>query len=158
MSKRFTAHSTFIIERELPGRPAYAFRFWSEPDMKKRWAACHADWQTIDYAFDFRVGGSEVNRLRTPEGVIHGFRSYYLDIIAGSRIIYAYEMSADEARISASLTTVEFVPSGDRTRMIFTEQVVFLDGRADAQTRQEGTEMGFSRLASELERDIKPGS
>src|SRR5687768_10515810 len=103
MSKRFTAHSTFVIERELPGRPAYAFRFWSEPDMKKRWAACHADWQTLEYAFDFRVGGSEVNRLRTPEGVIHGFRSYYLDIVAGSRIIYAYEMSVDEERISASL-------------------------------------------------------
>jgi uncharacterized protein YndB with AHSA1/START domain len=153
MIERSTAHSTFVIERALPGRPAYAFRFWSEPEMKARWASCHPDWETIEHGLDFRVGGSEVNRLRTPEGVVHGFRSYFLDIVAGIRIVYAYEMSLDDERISASLATVEFAPAKGGTLMTFTEQAAFLDGRADAQMREEGTEMGFARLAAELERD-----
>jgi hypothetical protein len=34
--------------------------------------------------------------------------------------------------------------------MTFTEQAVFLDGLANAKDRQQGTELGFERLAFEL--------
>lgn len=154
MTQRSAEHASFIIERNLPGRPKHAFRFWSEPEMKRRWASCHTDWQELEYSFDFRVGGSEVSCLKAPDGSLHAMRSYFLDIVEGCRIIYAYEMTADGNRISTSLATVEFTPSETGTLMTFTEQAVFLDGLASAETREEGTEMGFDRLKLEIEKDL----
>ncbi|WP_274426697.1 SRPBCC family protein [Chelativorans sp. YIM 93263] len=154
MIQHSAEHATFVIERSLPGRPQHAYRFWSEPEMKRRWASCHSDWQELEYRFDFRIGGSEVSRLKAPDGTVHAVRSYFLDIIEGHRIIYAYEITADDNRISTSLATVEFTPSDTGSLMIFTEQAVFLDGLASAEGREEGTEMGFERLKLEIERDL----
>lgn len=154
MARLSVNHSTFAIERMLSGRPRHAFRFWSDVDLKRRWTSCHPDWRVIEQGFDFRVGGTEVNRLKTPAGVLHDFHAYYLDIVQGARIVYAYDMSVDGRRISASLATVELVPSGSNTTMIFTEQIAVLDGQADVKGRTEGTEMGFERLALELEREL----
>ena len=61
-------HSTFVIERELPGGPKHAFRFWSEPALKKLWTGCHPDWTVLEDRFDFGIGGEEAIRWRTPEG------------------------------------------------------------------------------------------
>lgn len=45
-------HSTFVVERDLPGSPAYAFRFWAEPELKRRWTDCHPDWAVLEDRFD----------------------------------------------------------------------------------------------------------
>ena len=55
------------------------------------------------------------------------------------RIVYAYDMYVDDAKISVSLATVEIAPEGSGTRMRFTEQAVFLDGYDDAGSRERGT-------------------
>jgi uncharacterized protein YndB with AHSA1/START domain len=153
MTEPSAAHATFVIERRLAGSPRHAFSFWSRPDMKRRWTSCHPTWTTMDYSLDFRAGGGEVSLLRSPEGTLHGMHAHYLDIVETKRIVYAYEMTAGETRISASLVTVLFEPTAAATRMVFTEQVVFLDG-GSARDRQEGTESGFDRLALEIERDL----
>jgi uncharacterized protein YndB with AHSA1/START domain len=139
-------HSTFVIERELPASPTHAFRFWSEPDLKKRWNDCHLDWTVLDDVLDFRVGGAEFKRWRTTEGDEQTFQAHYLDIVPASRIIYAYDMTFKGQRLSASLTTVEFMPFGKQTRMTFTEQVAFLGGVDPRRQRVLGTESAFDRL------------
>lgn len=139
-------HTTFVIERELPGSPRHAFRFWAEPKLKERWTGCHPDWTVLEEKFDFRAGGSEVKRWRTPEGDELTFHAFYLDVAAEQRIIYAYEMSFKGERLSASLVTVELTPSAARTRMTFTEQAAFLGGGGTRQQRVMGTEEGFERL------------
>ncbi|WP_139811930.1 SRPBCC family protein [Ensifer aridi] len=139
-------HTTFVIERELPGSPRHAFRFWAEPKLKERWTGCHPDWTVLHEQFDFRAGGSEAKRWRTSEGDEQTFNAFYLDIAPGQRIIYAYEMSFRGERISASLVTIELTPSGAQTHMKFTEQAVFLGGGGTRQQRVMGTEEGFDRL------------
>jgi uncharacterized protein YndB with AHSA1/START domain len=74
-------HTVFVIERELPGSPRHAFRFWSDPELKERWAGCHADWTVLEEAFDFRPGGKETKRWRTPEGQELDFHAFYLDVV-----------------------------------------------------------------------------
>jgi hypothetical protein len=49
-------------------------------------------------------------------------------------------------RLSVSLVTVELAAQGAKTKMTFTEQVVFLDGHGDAAERREGTELGLARI------------
>lgn len=139
-------HATFAIKRDLPARPKHAFRFWSKADLKRRWNSCHTDWEVLEDIFNFRVGGAEAKRWRTPEGHELTFRAHYLDIVPAHRIIYAYEMSFKGQRLSASLATVEFAPTGTQTLMTFTEQVAFLGGVDAQRERVVGTESGFDRL------------
>ena len=140
-------HTDFTIERRLKTSPRNAFRFWSEPELKSRWNDCHADWRVLEDAFDFRVGGAERKHWRTSEVQDLTFTAHYLDIIAEARIIYAYEMSFAARRLSASLVTVTFTPSGGTTLMTFTEQVALLEGGAGArQQRLVGSEEGMDRL------------
>ncbi len=153
MTRQPVQHSSFVIERDLPAGPAHAFRFFSEAALKERWTGCHPDWSVIEDSFDFRVGGGESKVWRTGEGVVQTMRAHYLDIVQGERIIYAYEMTFRERRVSASLVTVEFAPSGAKTRMTFTEQLAFLAG-GDADVRRQGTEWGFDRLAEAISADV----
>jgi uncharacterized protein YndB with AHSA1/START domain len=145
-------HSTFVIERELPGRPRHAFRFWSDPKLKKLWTGCHPDWIVLEDRFDFRIGGEEAIRWQTPEGHEQGFDAHYLDIVPERRIIYAFAMTFKGESLSASLATIELIPAGAATRMIFTEQIAFF-GDADAYgQRVVGTEGGFDRLVEVVAR------
>jgi uncharacterized protein YndB with AHSA1/START domain len=152
MSAPSVAHSNFAIERSFAAPVERVFATWSNPAKKRRWFACHDDWNTVDYQLDFRVGGREINVVVERDGTRHAFTGYFLDIVENARIVYAYEMSVGGARISASLVTVVFAAAAGRTTMTFTEQVVFLDGRADAQVeeRREGTELGLARIDAEL--------
>lgn len=146
-------HETFVIERDLPGRPTHAFRFWSEAALKRKWNSCHPDWEVLEDVFDFRVGGMELVRWRFPDGTEQEVRTHYLSITPARRIIYAYTMRVGTVQVSASLATVEFTGRGPGTRMTFTEQAAFLDG-GGAATRRVGTETGFERLSAVLEAEL----
>lgn len=152
MTTPSVAHSTFAIERSFAAPVERVFATWSNPEKKRRWFACHDDWATVDYQLDFREGGQEINQVVERDGTLHAFKGHFLDIVANTRIVYAYEMSVGGARISASLVTVLFAAGGGKTKLTFTEQVVFLDARGSAQVeeRREGTALGLARIDAEL--------
>jgi uncharacterized protein YndB with AHSA1/START domain len=148
------AHTSFVIQRSLPGRPAHAFRFWSEPALKARWNECHADWRVVEDRVEFRVGGLEAKRWQTPDGAEQSFHAHYLDIAAPYRLIYAYEMSFAGSRVSASLVTIELEADGAKTRMTYTEQVAMIaGGDAARDQRLAGTEEGLDRLIAVMQAD-----
>jgi uncharacterized protein YndB with AHSA1/START domain len=61
-------------------------------------------------------------------------------------------MLLQETRISVSLATVEFTPVGDNgTRLVFTEQGAFLDGRESPARRAEG----MGSLLDALEKEVQ---
>jgi uncharacterized protein YndB with AHSA1/START domain len=151
-------HDTFVIERTFDAPVAEVFRAWADPVLKARWFAGSADALGAGYELDFRVGGREVNRGGPPGGPIYTYTSQFYDIVPEQRIISAYEMYADEARISVSVATVQFsdtVQFGDGaggTHLIFTEQGVFLDGRDTVAQREEGTRSLLDSLAVVLDK------
>lgn len=153
MTTAAVEHTSFVVERALRASPGHAFRFWSEPERKARWSGCHPDWTVLEERFDFRVGGAEVKRWRTPAGDEQTFHAHYLDIVPGQRLIYAYEMSFKGQRLSASLVTVEFRATGSGTTMRFTEQAAFLVAGSPRQERIIGTGHGLDRLADILARE-----
>jgi uncharacterized protein YndB with AHSA1/START domain len=142
-------HRTFVIERDLPGSVAHAFRFWSDHQLKRRWTACHPDWQVMEDHFAFEIGGSERMTWRMPDGTEQAMHAYYLEIHPRERIVYAYTMLTAGRSISSSLVTVEFTGRGGTTLMTFTEQAVFGDVR-DGDIRENGTGIGFDRLIEEM--------
>lgn len=150
MSERSVTHATFAIERNYDATPSRVFSAWSQPDEKKQWCACHGEWNTTLHEMDFRIGGCERINTSDTEGVVHAFVGHYQDIVPNERIVYSYGMHLDERRISVSLVTLEFRPEGGGTRLVLTEQGVFLDGYDEIADRKHGTEAGLDNLEAFL--------
>jgi len=149
MTDRKAAHTSFTITRDLPAPPAAVFRAWSDPVARRRWTECHPS-MTREHSLDFRPGGVELNRITAPDGAVFLVEARFIEILPDQRIIYAYDYRVGDRRTSASLVTVEFAPAGRGTRMLFTEQVAFLDGHDEREERIEGTDEGFDRLELDL--------
>ncbi len=146
-------HDTFVIERTYDIPIAQVFRAWADPMLKARWFAGSAEARGAGYELDFQVGGHEVNRGGPPGGPVYTYESQFRDIIPEQRIVYTYEMFADEARISVSVATVEFHEHDATTQLILTEQGVYLDGHDTAAQREEGTRSFLDSLAELLSGD-----
>jgi uncharacterized protein YndB with AHSA1/START domain len=150
MSLSTLSHDTFVIERIYPVPVAQVFGAWAEPVLKARWFAGSAEALGAGYDLDFRVGGREVNRGGPPGGPVYTYQSEYRDIVPEQRIVYTYEMYADETRISVSVATVQFESQEATTQLVLTEQGVFLDGHDTVAQREEGTRSLLDSLAGML--------
>ena len=144
------AHDTFVIERTYDIPIAEVFRAWADPMLKARWFAGSAEALGAGYELDFRVGGREVNRGGPPGGTVYTYESQFHDIVPQQRIVYTYEMFADERRLSVSVATVQFHNHDATTQLVLTEQGVFLDGHDTAAQREEGTRSLLDSLAAML--------
>ena len=137
-------HSTFTLERSYDVAPARVFAAWADPDARARWFAGG----DTRHDFDFRVGGREV-ATRDGKPALR-FESVYHDILPEQRIVYTSTLFADGEPATVSLTTVQFEPDGDGTRLTLTEQGTFLDGKEHPDWREKGTSDQLDALAAEL--------
>lgn len=146
MSQRSVLHTSFVIDRQFRASPKRVFQAWTDPKAKQGWSDCHADLNDTDYSLDFRPGGSEIHRVVYPDGAVQLVQKHYFDVVPNERIIYAYDIELGKRRLSVSLVTVQFEASTEGTRMLYNEQVTYLDGHQDLEERIRGTEGGFDRL------------
>jgi uncharacterized protein YndB with AHSA1/START domain len=157
MPARSVIHDTFTIERTYPATPGRVFAAFASEAAKDSWGDT-GDAQPAESAgpseFDFRVGGRERFSHRY-EGRTYRYDGLYYDIVPDQRIVYSYEMYADDVRISVSVTTIEFVKSGDGTELSWTEQGTYLDGIDGPEApelRRGGTAEMLDGLTGYLER------
>ena len=152
MTEHSLHHATFTIERKLDFAPPLVLKAWSDPEAKARWVSGPPEWGQDEQSLDFRVGGREHSYGGPPGGAVHKYDGVYKDIIENERIVLAFDMHLDKTLITVSTATVEFRPNGSGTRMIYTEQIVFLDGVDNLAGRREGTEAAIDNLEAELKR------
>jgi uncharacterized protein YndB with AHSA1/START domain len=153
MKKTSAEHATLTIERNMKASISRVFAVWANSEAKRQWFACHDEWMPVEYSLDFRVGGAERNHVADTDGVLHVYEARYIDIVPNARIVYAYDMKLGDTRISVSLATVTFEATAVGTKMLFTEQIVFLDGYADNGSRLQGTEILVARIQAFVERE-----
>jgi uncharacterized protein YndB with AHSA1/START domain len=144
-------HSTFSIERTYPQPPARVFFAHANEAMKRRWLAEGEGWTVDKFTLDFRVGGSEISRFRYLDGPEITYDAIIQDIVPDRRIVFAYRMAVGPNPISVSLTTVELVPAGKGTRLIYTEQGAFFDNLDAPKGREEGCRELLEKLAEQLQ-------
>lgn len=150
MTQSSVEHASFTIERVFKASQERVFNAFSDPAAHDRWFVKADNWPVAEYRHDFRVGGRENGRFSQDGKTFYVNETVYLDIVANRRIISAYTMAKDERPISASIATVELVPEGSGTRVIFTEQAAFLDGLDQVEYRRSGWEQLVGFLAAEL--------
>jgi uncharacterized protein YndB with AHSA1/START domain len=150
MTLSAVTHDTFVIERGYDLPVAQVFRAWADPVLKARWFAGSADSLHAGYELDFRVGGHEINRGGPPGGPVYTYESQFHDIVPDQRIVYTYEMSANDNRLSVSVATVQFSNDDATCHLVLTEQGVFLDGHDTSAQREEGTRVLLDSLAAIL--------
>ncbi|MGH7697183.1 MAG: SRPBCC family protein [Candidatus Dormibacteria bacterium] len=150
-------HDTFIIERTYPATPSRVFAAFASREAKDAWGDTgdleSTDGDSGDEEFAFRVGGRERFGHKW-QGTRYRYDALYYDIVPDERIIYTYEMYADDARISVSVATIELAKKADATRLTYTEQGAFLDGidgPEASKLRQVGTAEMLDNLTGYLE-------
>lgn len=146
-----TLHTDFVIEREFAATPAEVFAAWADPDARMAWSDCHPG-STREHRLDFRVHGHELYEAVGANGEIERVDSFFFDIVEGQRIVFGYDIRFGQQRLSASLVTVEFFPAKRGTRMVYTEQLAYLDGHEDRDERMRGTAESLDRLTQLLAR------
>lgn len=151
MTERSVNHATFVIEREYPAKPERVFAAWADAKAKDIWMD-DPDYASdgSSYELDFRVGGHERFGGKSPDGAGYRYDAVYYDILPDQRIVYCYEMYADDARMSVSIATVDIVPGGSGTKLTYTEQAAFLDGIDKPEAREEGTAWMLDNLGKYL--------
>lgn len=153
MAERSVVHGSFKIERTYEkSSPAKVFRAWSDPALKRKWFGSPKEDDPTG-VFEFKVGGREYNEGPGPDGKLFTYDVRYYDIVPDNRIVYAYDMQMDGARISVSVATVEFKPKGNGTHMVLTENGAFLDGLDKSADREAGTNWLMDQLGAMLEKE-----
>jgi uncharacterized protein YndB with AHSA1/START domain len=146
VSDRSAEHATIVLERLYEAPPERAFGAWADAAAKRRWFAGTDD----DHELDFRVGGRESSSGRAPDGGEYAYEAIYRDIVPGERIVYTYELAIGGEPFSVSLVTVELAAADGGTRLLLTEQTVFLDRRDEAARREHGWGGLLDALGGEL--------
>ncbi len=142
------AHDRFELRREYPAAVDRVFAHWADPELKRRWFSEPGN----HHESDFRIGGAEINRGKSPAGSSIAYLGRYSDIVTDERIVYTYDLLAEDALLSASLVSVEFAPAPTGTALTLVEQLVLLDQRDRGEYRQAGLTTQLDRLAANLTR------
>jgi uncharacterized protein YndB with AHSA1/START domain len=134
MSDHGVVHATFTLERTYPLPSEEVFNAWADQKVKARWFSGNAP----EYELDFRPGGLERNSV-VHDGKRITWESLYREIVPDERIVYTSVLAENDVVATVSLTTVEFVPDVERTRLVLVEAAAYLDGHEQPEWREHGT-------------------
>jgi uncharacterized protein YndB with AHSA1/START domain len=148
---RSVVHGVFTVRRSYAASPAHVYRALSNKEAKARWFARHEGVVILEREMDVRPGGRECVKGRWPSGLVTTFDAVYFDVVADERLVYAYNLSLNDRKISVSLATVQIEPEAGGTRLTVTENGAFLDGYDDAGSREHGTGALLDALGASLQ-------
>lgn len=156
MTEQAVIHDTFAIERTYPASVSRVFAAFASKEAKDAWGdtpdLSEPGPNAGESEFDFRIGGHERFGVGMQDMTFR-YDALYYDIVPDQRIIYSYEMYANDARISVSVATIEFAATAEGTALTWTEQGAYLDGFDGPEAprlRQGGTEEMLEGLAKYL--------
>lgn len=138
--ERRLAHSGFTLTRDYPSPLGRVWRAFAEADQKRNWLGDDDAFEPREWAFDFRVGGRDIDEAKFHGGPVTRYEAVYTDIVEHVRIVTTYDMWLDGIHMSTSVASFEFEQIPDGTRLTHVEHGVFFDQFwADGAGREEGT-------------------
>ena len=154
MSSTKSAESLALrLEKVVKATPERAFRAWTTPELLRQWSA--PERMTIEGGdVDLRVGGKWSVTMVEPNGLKRRAFGVYKEIAPPKRLVYTHawrETEAGKGNSPETMVTVEFLPEGDRTRVVLT-QVGFESAPA-----REGHKGGWSESMDRLAKLAEEG-
>jgi uncharacterized protein YndB with AHSA1/START domain len=151
MGEPKVVHSTFVVERKFEQPVGVVFDAFADPAKARRWHAADGSSDVVEFALDFREGGTErmVYRMgpQTPiPGATLENEGRYQEIVPNERIVLASTMKLGGRRISVTQVTFELLPDGNSTELLCTHQGAFLPGSDGPQMREAGWNTLLDRL------------
>jgi len=146
-------HGTFTLKRRWAAPAERIFAAWSDPAVKAQWFTGPPEqWTLHERSLDFRVGGRELLEGRfNQSGLVTRFDARFHVIEPGARLVYAYDLYHAAALHSVTLSSLELAADGEGTRVAYTEQIVFLDGKDGTESRRHGTNLQFDMIETVLQ-------
>jgi uncharacterized protein YndB with AHSA1/START domain len=148
---------SFSIERIYDASLVDVFAAWSQAESKARWFVGPENWTLVARELDFRIGGHELLQGRLASGRDTIYTARFHEIVPDVRIVYVYDMHyqihGQKTHHSVSIATVELEPVKRQTRLLFSEQVAFLDGTDGMEgtaSREHGTAAHLDRLRNHI--------
>jgi uncharacterized protein YndB with AHSA1/START domain len=131
------------------------FAAFADEATKRRWFFEGGPHSLQHHELDFKVGGRERAQMKLGPGTPVAGKTLvnegiYEDIVPSRRIVSAYRMSMDGKIFSVSLATIELLPAGSGTELLFTHQGAFFEGADGPAMRKNGWEKLLNKLAEEL--------
>jgi uncharacterized protein YndB with AHSA1/START domain len=149
-TQRSQTYATFVVERTYPVPVEQVWHALSDTAARDEWFGGGPEFDVQDKSHEFRVGGHAVEDGQWHGGPRSRFDSTYTDIVEHQRIVFTYDMWADERHMSTSLATIVLEPVGQQTRLTYTEQAVHLDGIDTVEGREQGTNGLLDNLGAYL--------
>ncbi|MDX0694557.1 ATPase [Sinorhizobium medicae] len=145
-------HGTFTLKRIWAAPPHRVFDAWSDPQFKAQWFTGPPErWTLLRRSMDFRVGGQEVLEGRFHEsGTVTLFEARYHAIEPARRLVYTYDLHHSGRFHSVTLSSLQLESEAGGTRVSYTEQIVFLNGKDGTSDRHHGTEVQFDMIEANL--------
>lgn len=155
MTEAPLCHGTFTLRRRWAVPPGRVFAAWSDPEIKAQWfTGPPGRWTLLRRSIDFRVGGQEVLEGRFHEsGLVTLYEARFHVIEPARRLVYSYDLHRAGQFHSVTLSSLQLDPDGAATRVAYTEQIVFLDGKDGTADRRHGTGLQFDMIETALHLD-----
>lgn len=129
-------HATVIAERTYAVSASRAFEAWRQPDAHQLWHVPDAGWVVAATERNVVPGGRDFCRFGPPGEPIHHSDGRFLIVEADRRVVSAGTMFCRDVPTSATLCTVEFVPTpSGGVRLVLTDQSAYFDGLHDPSER-----------------------
>lgn len=138
--ERRLARSGFTLTRDYPAPVEKVWGAFADEQQKRSWWGAGDQAKARAWAFDFRVGGHDIDEGQFHNGPLSRYEATYTDIVEHSRIVTTYDMWLDGEHMSTSLASLEFEPIAGGTRFTHVEHGIFFDRFwADGDAREAGT-------------------
>ena len=128
MADSSTHHGTVVVEQTLNVPVARAYAAFADAQERARWGAPSETAVFIYDETDFRVGGRDLARCGAKADPRFRVEARYLDIVTERRVVWTEMIKDIDTPLAANLTTLEFTPDGQRTRLKVTIQVTSFVG------------------------------
>jgi uncharacterized protein YndB with AHSA1/START domain len=133
--------------------PTRVFAAWSDIEIKAKWFIGPEGWTIVKRETEFKPGGHEILEGRFENKLETEYVARFHEIVANERIVYVYDMYLNGKHHSLSLSTVEIAPADGGTRLVYTEQIAYLDGTSGVRgtaSREHGVGWHLDNLAGVL--------
>jgi uncharacterized protein YndB with AHSA1/START domain len=147
-----TDHGTIVVEQMINIPVSRAYSAFADPKERVRWGAPSDTAAFIYDAVDFRVGGMDLIRCGAKDDPRYRVEVRYINIVDERRVVWTETIRDPDKLLATNITTLEFMPHGQRTRLKVTVQVTSFVGVGMIQNTKAGQEGSLGSMARYLER------